>query len=158
MAKQASKAVAKTTSKAVAAPAYIKPGRGRGNEAVGLADMVIPRIEVVQALSPCLKKNDPAFIAGAEVGDLFNSVTRELYGESVEVIPVMFKKEYLVWKDRKKGGGFRGAFGTVTEANSRIQEEPDPQDHEAMETAQNICLRVTVDGSTEECVISMSRT
>jgi hypothetical protein len=153
------KAVAKVKGTAVAAaPAYIKKGGGRGNEAVQTSDVIIPRIEVVQALSPCLKKQDPAFIAGSEVGDLFNSVTRKLYGPSVTVIPVLFTKEYLVWRDRKKGGGFRGAHPTVQEANARIAEEQKPEEFEAMETAQQLVLVVNEDGTTDEAVISMSRT
>ena len=139
-------------------PDYLRKSKGRGNEAVGMADVVIPRLEVVQALSPCLKKNDPAFIAGSEVGDLFNSVTRENYGQTVELIPVIFKKQWLVWTDRRKGGGFKGAFDTPTQAAARIKEEPNPADHEAMETAQQLCLIRKEDGATEEIVVSMSRT
>lgn len=48
-----SREVTKPQSTAVAVPDYIKTGTGRGNEAVEMADVVIPRIEVVQALSPC---------------------------------------------------------------------------------------------------------
>lgn len=141
-------------------PDYIKQGRGRGNEEVGTSDVVIPRIELVQALSPCLKRNDPAFIEGAEPGMLFNSVSRELYGERVVVVPVFFRKQYLVWKDRKQGGGFRGAYDNPQDAALRIKEEPeaDRKFFEATETAQQLVLIVKGDGTTEEAVISMART
>src|SRR5688572_12124300 len=92
-------------------PAYIKQNQqARGSENVDMGDVAIPRIEIVQMLSPCLKKNDAAYIEGAEAGMLYNSVTRELYGHKVDVIPVYFKKQWLVWKDRKAGGGFGGAY------------------------------------------------
>lgn len=140
-------------------PAYLqKGGGGRGNEAVSLQDVVIPRLEVVQALSPCLKKSDPAFIAGIEAGELFNSVTRENYGQTVDLIPVVFKKQYLVWRDRDAGGGFRGAFDTAAEAAARIKEEAKPAEFEAVETAQQLCLIVKQDGTTEEIVVSMAKT
>ena len=45
-------------------PDFIKKGKGRGNEAVEMADVFIPRIELVQALSPCLRRNGPAYIEG----------------------------------------------------------------------------------------------
>lgn len=142
-------------------PAYIKQSEtGRGSENVEMGDLVVPRIEVVQALSPCLKKNDAAYIEGAEVGMLFNSVTRELYGFKVLVIPVHFKKQWLVWKGRKQGGGFGGAYDTVQEANERIkQEKPEDQQFWApQDTAQQLVLVVKGDGTTEEALVSMSRT
>jgi hypothetical protein len=141
-------------------PDYIKKGRGRGNEEVSTSDVLIPRIELVQALSPCIDKNDPAYIEGAEQGMFFNSVSRELYGERVTVVPVFFQKQYLVWKDRKKGGGFRGAHNSAVEAAARIAEEPekDRADFEAQETAQQLVIVIKEDGSTEEAVISMART
>lgn len=142
-------------------PAYIKQSdRARGSENVEMADVAIPRIEIVQALSPCLKKSDAGYIEGAEQGMLYNSVTRELYGHKALVIPVLFKKQWLVWKDRKAGGGFGGAYDTVQEANERIKQEP-PEDHVKwipQDTAQQLVLVVKSDGSTEEAIVSMSRT
>lgn len=175
--KPAPKPVAKPASKAVTSPkptpavkrdenlpAYIKQGGpARGNENVGTSDLVIPRLEIVQALSPCLKKNDAAFIEGAEVGDVFNTITRELYkyDTGVLVIPITYKKEYLVWKDRKEGGGFRGSFDSIDEANARIAGERDAESLQAMETGQQLVLVVDEDGSTDEskmAMVSMSRT
>lgn len=142
-------------------PAYIKRSEtARGSENVDMQDVAIPRIEIVQALSPCLKKNDPGFIEGAEQGMLYNSVTRELYGLSVPVIPIFFKKQYLVWKERKQGGGFGGAYDTVQEAAERIKQE-DPAQQQfwtAQDTAQQLVIVVKPDGSTEEAIVSMSRT
>ena len=60
-------------------------GAARGSENVTTDDMLIPRIELVQALSPARKKSDAAYIEGAEEGMLYNNVTRELYGESVRM-------------------------------------------------------------------------
>jgi hypothetical protein len=152
--------VAVPGTKAVALPSYIKQGENRGSENVGMSDVVIPRIEIVQMLSPCLKPNDAAYIEGARPGMLYNSVTRVLYGESADVVPVVFKKEYLCWKDRKKGGGFGGAYPTAQEAALRIKEEPENEREswEAMETAQQLVLVIRDDGSTEEAVVSMART
>jgi hypothetical protein len=159
---RAESAQAVATSKADALPAYMnKSGKDRGSEHVAMEDLVVPRIEIVQALSPCLKKNDAAYIEGAEVGMLFNSVTRELYGFKVPVIPVHFKKQWLVWKDRKKGGGgFGGAYDTVQDANERIKQE-DPAEQALwapQDTAQQLVLVIKPDGDTEEALVSMART
>lgn len=141
-------------------PDYIKKGRGRGNEEVDTGDVLIPRIELVQAISPCVDKNDASYIQGAEAGGFINSVSREYYGERITVVPVLFRKEYLVWKDRKKGGGFRGAHPSAQEARDRIMEEPENEqdDFEVQETAQQLVLLVREDGSSDEAVISMART
>lgn len=111
-------------------PDYIPEGSGRGNENVTTDDLVIPRLEIVQAISPAVIKNDPKFIKGAAAGMLNNSVTRQLYGESVTVIPVFFNVQWLVWRDRKLAkekkisaeGGFFGSYKTEIEAQ-RVAEE-----------------------------------
>lgn len=140
-------------------PDYLKSDQHRGSENVGVEDLVIPRLEIVQALSPCRKRSDAVYIEGATEGMLFNSLTRELYGESVIVIPVLFRKEYLLWRDREKGGGFAGAHPTQLAANERRQEQEVPDDWEALETAQHFVLIVKdAAGTTEEAVLSMART
>lgn len=149
---------AKPNPTAVAVPDYIKQGSNRGSENVKATDIVIPRLDLVQALSPCLKKNDPEYIEGAEAGMLFNSLTRKLYGRSVVICPVYYRTEYLVWRDRKKGGGFRGAYQTNEEAQKRIKTEEKPEEFEAIETGQQIVLVICDDGGVDEAVISMSRT
>lgn len=129
----------------------------RGAENVTTDDLIIPRLEVVQSLSPCRKKTDPAFIEGAEEGKLYNNVTRELYGDHVMLIPVFFKKEWLIWKDRLKGGGFRGAFPTEVEAQNAQAMLENPEDYDIQDTAQHFCLLVKEDGRAEEIVVSMAK-
>lgn len=130
--------------------------RGRGSENVGVDDLVIPRIGIVQSLSPERKKNDPAYIAGAEEGMMFNSVTRELYKDKVLAIPVFYRMEHLLWKPRKDGGGFRGAFPTAAEANKAAMALPEPT--ECVDTAQQFCLVSSDGGNTwSEAVVSMAK-
>jgi hypothetical protein len=141
-----------------AVPEYMRQGN-RGAENVGNEDLVIPRIELVQALSPARKKSDAAYIEGAEEGMLFNNVTRALYGTEVTVVPVYYTKQYLVWKDRKTGGGgsngFRGAFNTKAEADAAIAALGE-EGLEAVDTAQHFVL-VHHDGAWQEAVLSMSK-
>ena len=65
---------------------------GMGLEDVSTTDMQIPFLRIIQALSPQLKKSDPAFIEGASQGDIFNTVTNKVWGadEGVSVLPVHF--------------------------------------------------------------------
>jgi len=131
----------------------------RGSEDVGTDDLVIPRLELCQALSPCLKKKDPAYIEGIEEGMLYNNITREIYGPSVVVCPVIFKKEYLLWRDRKNDvGGFHGAYSGLDDAEAARADLERPENVEAVDTHQHFCLIVnTATGETEEIAISMAR-
>lgn len=159
-----STAVAERQTTAVAAkadvPEYLRQSVGRGSENVEMQDMVIPRIELVQALSKCLEEGSGEYIEGAKAGMFYNSVTRELYGHSVTVCPVFFKKQYLAWRDRKTTtGGFGGAFDSAQECHERIAQEEDADSWEAVDTAQQIVLVVNTDTwETSEAVLSCART
>jgi len=139
-------------------PDFLKQGN-RGAENVGTDDVIIPRIELIQALSPVRKKSDPAYIEGAEEGMLYNNVTRALYGAEVTVVPVYYTKQFLVWKDRKAGGGgsngFRGAFATKELADRAIAELGE-EALEVSDTAQHFVL-VRNGDDWQEAVISMAK-
>lgn len=149
--------IAKVEQNAVAVPSFLKQGPARGNESVNADDLVIPRIELVQSISPCRKKNDPAYIPGIEEGDFFNNVTREIYGKEITVVPVFFKKEFLLWKDRTKGGGYKGAYATAQEAAQERDMLPDSADIEIADTPQHFVIVIHEDGRMEEAVLSMAK-
>jgi len=141
-------------------PAYLKTDSNRGSEDVGIEDLTIPRLEIVQALSPCRKKTNAAYIEGCEEGQLYNSITREIYGDKVFIIPVVFKKQWLIWKDRDAGGGFKGAYDTAELAAERLielEEENAVGPFESVDTAQHICLLLKPNGKIEEIAISMAK-
>ena len=139
-------------------PDYIKQGEARGSEEVRSSDMVLPRLEIVQALSPIKQTNEDA-----KEGYLFNSVTQEVIGDLAYFVPVYFRMEYLVWKDQDQGGGFFGSFNSESEANARRQElingGEDPDYIEIVDTPVQYGLRITPDLSVcEQIVISMAKT
>jgi hypothetical protein len=148
-------------------PDYIKTGTKRGSETVGMEDLTIPRLDIVQSLSPCRKKTDPAYIEGAEEGHMFNNVTRELFKDEVHVVPVLFTKEYIIWKDRDNGGGFKGAYPTKEDAQNALTEilskGKDMGPYDIVDTAQHLCLllRYTSDMSVvvkvDEIIVSMAK-
>lgn len=96
---------------------------GRGQENVGVDDLSIPRISIVQDLSPQKKPNDPAYIEGAEPGMIFNSVTGKLYGNEILFVPCFYRKEWIIWKQQEAGGGFFGAFPSKEEAEAEMKKE-----------------------------------
>lgn len=63
---------------------------------IGTEDILIPRLSVAQdGMSPQLKKANELFIPGLEPGELFNTVTNEIFGEVATVIPLFFRKNYI---------------------------------------------------------------
>jgi hypothetical protein len=140
-------------------PSYIDPNSQRGNEDVGKDDVVLPRIMICQALSPQRKKTSEDYIPGIEEGDLFNSVTGQIYKGGVDFVSVIFIKEFLVWvsRDADPKGGFRGSFRTEVDAIEFIKEQEDAKDLEVVNTASNYGLIINDDGSVEQAVISMSK-
>lgn len=141
-------------------PDFLKgqQGEGRGNEGVGSDDMTVPRLELVQSLSEVRKKASPQYIEGIQEGDLYNNVTREVYGESVLFVPVAFVKEYLLWRDQKAGGGFGGSFATEEEAEGVRSTQEKPEEWEVVDTPQHFGLIISeATGQVIEAVISMAK-
>jgi len=138
-------------------PEWLSADSGRGSEDVTINDLVLPRVEVLQALSPQLKKTDPSYIPGSEQGIIFNTVSGELYGPQITIVPVVFRREFIVWQDRKLGGGFRGAFNSADEAEQERQSLDNPDQHEVTETHVNFVLLIHPDGKIEEAVLSWSK-
>jgi len=131
---------------------------------VGREDLAIPFIGVVQSLSPVRQAGDPAYIAGAEEGDIYNTVTRELFKKAagVKVIPVMFRKLYLEWVPRKEGGGFRGSHQTREETGATLDKATGkwitPEGNEIIDTAEHYVLVESLDGTWSPALISMTST
>lgn len=138
-------------------PDWLNPDSFRGSEDVTAKDIILPRIDVLQALSPQIKKSNPQYIEGAEQGIIFNTLSGELYDGNITFIPVVFKREFIVWQDREAGGGFRGAFPTAEEAEHERQMLENPDGHEVVETHVHFILLVHEDGRTEEAVLSLSK-
>lgn len=89
-------------------PEYLREHRGdkSGMEGVGQDDILIPRLCIAQeGNSPQLKKTSEFYIPGLEAGQFFNSVTGEIYGESVNVVPLFFFKNFIEFVPMDQGGG-----------------------------------------------------
>lgn len=63
-----------------------------------MGDMIIPRVKIVQTLSPERKEGS------AEEGDIINSLTKEKYNGK-KFIPVFKFNNNVEWRDRADGGG-----------------------------------------------------
>lgn len=110
--------MSKAPTKASSVPATIKAPQlpantdddfsayaGAGLEEVKAKDLLIPRLTLLQALSPQLNKKKPEFVEGAELGDICDTGTGEVFKTGVVFLPALFTKNYLEWFPRDSGKG-----------------------------------------------------
>tara|TARA_R100001132_G_C3255633_1_gene81315 strand:+ start:350 stop:1108 length:759 start_codon:yes stop_codon:yes gene_type:complete len=137
---------------------------GIGFEEVTVTDVQIPFIRIIQALSPQLKKNDPAFIKGAGQGDIFNTVTQQFWDgeEGLLVLPVYFQLKFLEFVPRSQGGGFVGELSADSEmvrtATRNEGIEWLTSGNELVRSAQHYVKIVHENGSLENAIIDMKKT
>ncbi len=85
-------------------PEWVREGTA-GFEGITSQDLILPRLQVAQALSPAVRKNDPAYIKGIEEGDFFSNVSREIFGPGpLTMTPILCAKMRIKWVDAKKMG------------------------------------------------------
>ncbi len=96
MAKQA---IAVKSEQQVAVPDFMREQVGMGTERLGSGDAEVPRIKLMQALSPELTEYS------VKQGEFWHSLAEENLGKEVRVSPIFNDKRYLLWRPRKSGGG-----------------------------------------------------
>jgi len=78
---------------------------GAGMETVTSDDVIVPRLTIIQGLSPQLSKSKPEYIAGAKLGDIADVGMGETFPDGILFLPVMYKKVFLEWAPRASGKG-----------------------------------------------------
>lgn len=99
------KALAKRKQAAVPAELDVESMAGAGFETADQSAYIIPRLYMLQDLSPQVKKKSDVFIEGAKPGMFFNSVTK-LVSAELYVVACMYRRTFVEWKPRDEGGGF----------------------------------------------------
>lgn len=99
-------------------PEYLREYKGQqqGRDNVEKDDILIPRLGLAQTgMSPQLKKLSEFFIPDLQPGQLFNTVTNEIYGTEVFVVPLIFFKQYIEFTPMNEGGGVKGMYADASE-------------------------------------------
>jgi hypothetical protein len=145
-------------------PSMMENDAGAGLENVGINDVAIPFIVILQALSPQVKRGEQK-IDGAEEGDIFNTVTNEVSSgaEGIYVIPCAYKKAFVEWKPRETGGGFVRQYDSEDILNQTQKDAKGrdilPNGNAIVTTAYHYVLVLNpVTGYYSEAVISMTST
>ena len=88
----------------------------QGTQNISQDDLALPFLKILGQLSPEVNKRDGKYVEGAEPGKIINTVTNELF-DSLNVIPVFYKRQYVEWQDR---GTSTGAPVAIHSADSNI--------------------------------------
>lgn len=133
---------------------------GAGMENVTSADVIVPRLTICQGLSPQLSKSKPEYIAGAKIGDIVDVGMGELFADGILFLPVMYRKEYLEWADRKTGQGLINIHKDPSIMDQCTRDEKNnmvlPNGNYVQQTAQFIGMNLTAGG--RRCFIGMAST
>jgi hypothetical protein len=116
---------------------------GMGKENVTAANVLIPRLVILQGLSPQINKKKAEYIDGAEVGDFCNVATGDIYKDEILVVPCHFATAYMEWV-KNRGGLVANHGSSPAILNKCIQNEKGqyflPNGNSVEETAQWYCL------------------
>ncbi len=88
------------------------PSMGTGLENVTASDLLIPRLCILQKLSPQVDETKPLFDPKARVGMIYDVGLQEGFGEGLHFLPVQFVKQWLEWYPRKSSKGLAAIHST----------------------------------------------
>ena len=139
---------------------------GAGQAGVSMEHLALPFIRMIQNGSPERKKTNAKFIEGSEEGDIFNTVTRELYKQDkgIFVVPCAFEFAHLEFIPMDEGGGFVGKLEpndpAIRSAN-RDENNKDilPNGNELVKVAQHYVYVVDQEtGAYQQAILGMQST
>lgn len=138
---------------------FLADHSGHGAQRVSMQDIVMPRINILQDLSPQLKPNKPEYVEGAKRGQLFNAATRRVM-DALNVLPCAYIRHYIEWRPNR--GGFVADHGEGGEALMAQTKRNDdhfdvlPSGNLLIPTPTWYCL--DLDNGGQQIVIPMPRT
>jgi hypothetical protein len=120
-----------------------------GYENVGASDLLIPRLTILQGLSPQVTQGKPEFDKDAKVGEIYDVGLQQRFPDGLTFIPVYYSKQWLEWAPRASGKGLQHIH-TTGEIMSETQKDDRGRDilkngNYIAETAQLYGLNVSAD-------------
>jgi hypothetical protein len=117
--------------------------------------MSIPFLRILQTLSPSCVEGEAEYNAKAKPGMFINSVTGELYGKSINVIPIKREVLWLEWKPKRGGLVNRHLPESIVVDKSDFTDWKAPNGNSIVETMNYYCL---VEGRLKDGIIVLSLT
>lgn len=92
----------KSTAVMTAAPPFMKQDSGKGMENLKASDLEIPRLILLQSLSPQVTEGDE------RPGTFYHTILEEAIGEKgqpLRIVPIFADIKFILWRPRHEGGG-----------------------------------------------------
>lgn len=83
-------------------------GMPTGFENVTARDILIPRLTILQGLSPQVTQGKPEFDPEAKVGNIYDTAMMQIFANGIIFLPVYFSEQWLEWAPRNSGKGLQG--------------------------------------------------
>lgn len=80
-------------------------GMSTGLENVTAKDLLIPRLTILQGLSPQVSQGKAEYDPEARVGEIYDVGLQERFTNGIQFIPVHYEKKWLEWAPRSSGKG-----------------------------------------------------
>ena len=141
-------------------PSILLEDAGTASENMTAADMLIPRIKILQAQSPEVNKADAAHVKGAEAGMIYDNVSGICYDgeQGITVVPVSYRKTFIEWTDERKLVKDHGLQPTILE--SCVEDDKGklrtPDGNALVLTAEYFVYMVDEEGNYSPALLSMS--
>jgi hypothetical protein len=96
-------------------PAFLEAdaGKNMGMEKLGQSDVAIPRIKLIQGLSP-----EKETFNDLREGDFFHLAAEKIIPQPFIITPIFIDKRYILWRPRGQGGGI------LARANDAVHWQP----------------------------------
>lgn len=81
-------------------PTFMRNDYDVGKENISQQDMEIPRLKLMQGLSPELQEYD-----GLKAGHFFHPAAEHIFDGPFRAVPIFFDVQFILWNPRQAGGG-----------------------------------------------------
>lgn len=117
-----------------------------GFENVNASDLLIPRLTILQGLSPQVTRGKPEYDPEARVGDIYDIGLQERFPEGVEIVVAHYNKAWLQWGPRgsNKPPIIHETDDILEKATANERNQPTLANGDYIaETAQFYCVNLT---------------
>ncbi len=138
--------------------------QGVGQGDMSMDDIAIPRLQILQQMSPQLDQDEAEYIEGAKAGMILNTASGEIYDgkEGFEAVIVHFRNTKNEWGLRESGGGFIADHGSnynIAELCTRDDKNRDiNKDGNQIVNTNEYFVYMLKDGDITPAILSMQST
>ncbi len=93
------------------APDFMRQDIGKGTDTIANEDLDVPRLKLIQALSPELEEFNQL-----RPGMFLHSAAEHIFDEPFKVVTLFYDKRYILWNPRDSGGGILARADALEES------------------------------------------